>query len=123
MFEDMGFTYLGPVDGHNLEQLCSTLAWAKEMSCPVLVHVRTVKGKGYAPAERQPELSHGVSPFNPQVGPVPSRKKDFSAVMGSKLTALAQEDSRICAITAAMGPGTGLQEYSAVCHDRRGRVC
>ena len=61
MFEDMGFTYLGPVDGHNVEQLCTTLSWAREMACPVLLHVRTVKGKGYKPAEIQPERSHGQS--------------------------------------------------------------
>ena len=78
MFEDMGFTYLGPVDGHNVEQLCTTLAWAREMACPVLLHVRTVKGKGYKPAEVQPERSHGVAPFDPAVGPDLGRSIDFS---------------------------------------------
>ena len=112
LFEDMGFTYLGPVDGHNVEQLCSTLAWAKEMGCPVLVHVRTVKGKGYIPAERKPELCHGVSPFDPSVGISESPGQDFSARFGHTLTALASEDPRICAVTAAMGEGTGLSAFA-----------
>jgi len=112
MFEDMGFTYLGPVDGHNVEQLCTTLAWAREMDCPVLVHVHTQKGKGYAPAEARPELSHGVSPFDPAVGPGTERKVDFSYIFGHELVELAGRDKRICAVTAAMAEGTGLQEFS-----------
>ena len=103
LFEDMGFTYLGPVDGHNVEQLCSTLSWAKEMGCPVLVHVRTVKGKGYIPAERKPELCHGVAPFDPNVGISESHGEDFSARFGKDMMTLASENGRICAITAAMG--------------------
>ncbi len=113
MFEDMGFTYLGPVDGHNLAQLCSTLAWAKELRCPVLVHVRTVKGKGYAPAELEPERCHGVSPFDPRVGVEEHSGEDFSAVLGRELSELAGLDRRVCAITAAMGEGTGLQTFAA----------
>lgn len=113
MFEDMGFTYLGPVDGHNVEQLCTTLAWAKDMDCPVLLHVRTVKGKGYAPAESQPERSHGVSPFDPKQGPELGRSIDFSYILGHELVEMAGKDKRICAITAAMAEGTGLQEFSA----------
>jgi len=113
MFEDMGFTYMGPVDGHNVEQLCATLAWAKEMGCPVLLHVRTVKGKGYAPAERQPERSHGVSPFDPKVGLVSKQTVDFSYIFGHELVELAGKDKRVCAVTAAMAEGTGLQEFAA----------
>ncbi|MBD5149910.1 MAG: 1-deoxy-D-xylulose-5-phosphate synthase [Oscillibacter sp.] len=113
MFEDMGFTYLGPVDGHNVEQLCTTLAWAKEMNCPVLLHVRTVKGKGYEPAELRPERSHGVSPFDPAKGPEQERKVDFSYVLGHELVELAGQDKRICAVTAAMAEGTGLQEFAS----------
>ena len=111
MFEDMGFTYLGPVDGHNVEQLSTTLDWARKMDCPVLVHVRTMKGKGYGPAERQPERCHGVSPFDPAQGPA-QPGVDFSYVFGHELVELAGLDKRICAITAAMGPGTGLQEFA-----------
>lgn len=113
MFEDMGFTYLGPVDGHNVEQLCTTLAWAREMDCPVLLHVRTVKGRGYGPAERQPERSHGVSPFDPAVGPGLERKVDFSYILGHELVEMAGKDRRICAVTAAMAEGTGLQEFAS----------
>lgn len=111
MFEDMGFTYLGPVNGHDVEQLTNTLQWAKEMNCPVLVHVHTQKGHGYAPAESRPERCHGVSPFDPEIGPTSSASLDFSAVFGHELTELAKSDDRICAITAAMGDGTGLQEF------------
>ena len=107
MFEDMGFTYLGPVDGHNVEQLCTTLAWARELNCPVLVHVRTRKGKGYAPAEDRPERCHGVAPFDPEQGPAEKRTPDFSYVLGHELVELAGENKRICAIT------------KCICHYRR----
>ena len=113
MFEDMGFTYLGPVDGHNVEQLCTTLAWAREMDCPVLLHVRTIKGKGYKPAETQPERSHGVSPFDPRVGPDLGRSVDFSYILGHELVEMAGRNRRICAVTAAMAEGTGLQEFAS----------
>ena len=113
MFEDMGFTYLGPVDGHNVEQLATVLAWARELACPVLVHVRTRKGKGYRPAEERPERSHGVPPFDPAVGIPEQQAPDFSYVFGHELVELAGKDRRICAITAAMGPGTGLQEFAS----------
>ncbi len=113
MFEDMGFTYLGPVDGHDVEQLTTTFSWAKEMNCPVLVHVHTKKGCGYAPAESRPERCHGVSPFDVEIGPTTKSDTDFSGVFGHELTELAQSDARICAITAAMGEGTGLQEFSS----------
>ncbi len=113
MFEDMGFTYLGPVDGHNLDQLCSTLAWAKEMNCPVLLHVRTKKGKGYQYAEERPERCHGVAPFDPAAGPAEPSCADFSYAFGHELVEMAGKDKRICAVTAAMAEGTGLQEFSA----------
>ena len=113
MFEDMGFTYLGPVNGHNVEQLSTVLAWARELDCPVLVHVLTQKGKGYLPAEEQPERCHGVPPFDPASGIPSQQAPDFSYIFGHELVELAGEDKRICAITAAMGPGTGLQEFAA----------
>jgi len=118
MFEDMGFTYLGPVDGHNLERLCTTLEWARELRCPVLVHVRTQKGKGYPPAENTPDRYHGVGPFDPEKGLSGEKKTDFSAVFGQTLTELADGDGRICAITAAMGEGTGLERFSHYYPDR-----
>lgn len=113
MFEDMGFTYLGPVNGHDLDQLITTLAWARELGGPVLMHVRTRKGKGYGPAEAQPERCHGVSPFDPAKGPSLKRERDFSYVFGHELVELAGMDKRLCAVTAAMGDGTGLQEFAA----------
>ena len=112
MFEDMGFTYLGPVNGHDVEQLTNTLKWAKELKCPVLLHVHTKKGKGYPPAEREPERYHGVSKFDPRLGMPRERGKDFSAVFGEELCRLAKENKTICAITAAMRDGTGLHDFS-----------
>ena len=112
LFEDMGFTYLGPVDGHSVERLSTTLEWAKELHCPVLVHVRTRKGRGYAPAEETPDRFHGVGPFDPATGTIVPAGEDFSAAFGSAMEQLAQEDGRVCAITAAMVEGTGLREFA-----------
>lgn len=112
MFEDMGFTYLGPVDGHNIEQLCTTLQWARELDCPVLVHVKTQKGKGYAPAEANPDRFHGVGPFAAETGAIAPAAEDFSAVFGRTMEQLAEEDPRVCAITAAMVEGTGLSNFA-----------
>ena len=114
MFENMGFTYLGPVDGHDLNKLRQFMAFAKELNEPVLLHVRTVKGKGYTPAECTPDAFHGVSPFDPETGKAKkSGGKNFSAVFGAKLNELAKRDSRVCALTAAMLSGTGLEAFSA----------
>ena len=113
MFEDMGFTFLGPVDGHNLKELTSLLRWAKELKGPVLLHIRTIKGKGYPFAEQTPDAFHGVSPFNIQTGkPLKAGGSCFSDVFGEELCRLAEEDRRVCAITAAMQAGTGLTEFS-----------
>lgn len=113
MFENMGFTYLGPVDGHNVKQLTQLLRYAKELNEPVLLHVRTIKGKGYAPAETAPDRFHGVGPFDLATGE--SKKaatRDYSAVFGETLCALAEKEPRLCAITAAMQSGTGLTEFA-----------
>ena len=119
MFESMGFSYMGPVDGHDVEALTQSLQWAREQRCPVLLHVRTVKGKGYSPAEERPADYHGVSPFDPVTGkPLRTAKMDFSHVFGQELTALAGEDGRVCAITAAMQEGTGLTEFARKYPDR-----
>ncbi|WP_295857024.1 1-deoxy-D-xylulose-5-phosphate synthase [uncultured Oscillibacter sp.] len=112
LFEDMGFTYLGPIDGHDLDRLCDVLQWAKELRRPVLVHVNTVKGRGYGPAERDPGKFHGVSPFDPQTGLLKKTEQEsFSSVFGRTLAACAAEDGRVCAITAAMADGTGLAPF------------
>ena len=112
-FEDIGFTYLGPVDGHNIEKLENILKMAKEVKGPVLVHIITKKGKGYKIAEENPDKFHGISPFNIETGEklAPS-KKDYSKVFGEKLVELAKKDEKIVAVTAAMKDGTGLKEFA-----------
>ena len=111
MFEEMGFRYLGPVDGHNVKQLSYMLKVAKCYREPVLLHVVTKKGKGYADAEEHPERYHSVGPFAPETGAQPSGRKCFSSVFGEELCSLAARDGRICAITAAMEEGTGLTDF------------
>ncbi|MTQ97332.1 1-deoxy-D-xylulose-5-phosphate synthase [Pseudoflavonifractor sp. BIOML-A6] len=112
LFEDMGFTYLGPVDGHDVRGLTRLLRYAKEMETPVLLHVRTVKGKGYPPAERNPDRFHGVGRFCIQTGePLQSSGPSFSKAFGDALCALAAKDDKICAVTAAMQDGTGLGTF------------
>ena len=113
MFEDMGFSYLGPVDGHDLAELTRILRWARDMEGPVVVHVRTRKGKGYPPAEREPHFFHGVSPFDLKTGkPLCPPTRDFSQVFGETLLEMARENGKICAISAAMVPGTGLSDFA-----------
>lgn len=112
IFENMGLAYLGPVDGNDLINLISLLRLAKEMGRPVLVHVITKKGKGYAPAESNPSKFHGIGKFDPATGETPAKGgKTFSDCFGQTMTELAEEDSRICAITAAMPGGTGLLDF------------
>ena len=113
LFEDMGFQYLGPVDGHDTKKLTFLLQQAKEMREPVLLHVITKKGKGYIPAEEKPSDYHGVSAFNPSFGMRKYTKgASFSQTFGSTMIQLADEDHRICAITAAMEQGTGLELFA-----------
>lgn len=114
LFEDMGFSYLGPVNGHDVEELTDALRWAKEQRCPVLLHVHTKKGKGYLPAEAHPEKFHGVGKFDVFTGKsVGEAKESFSDVFGQTMIELAEEEERVCAITAAMIDGTGLTDYAA----------
>ncbi len=113
MFENMGFTYLGPVDGHDVAYLTKILRYAISLKEPVLLHVRTVKGKGFAPAERNPDAFHGVSPFHPETGePKKTPGESFSSVFGRTMVRLARNDPRICALTAAMVGGTGLDSFA-----------
>ena len=118
-FEDIGFTYLGPVDGHDIEKLENLLNKSTELSGPVLIHIITKKGKGYIPAEKNPDKFHGTSSFNVETGEklAPS-KKDYSKVFGEKLVSLAKEDKRIVAVTAAMTDGTGLTAFAKNFPDR-----
>lgn len=114
MFEEMGFQYLGPVDGHNVESLSTTFSNLKSKQfAPVFLHAITVKGKGFAPAEENPGEFHGVSSFNPShnLDPEISPDASFSVQFGHALVELAKTDSTICAITAAMKYGTGLQYF------------
>jgi len=114
IFEDMGFAYLGPIDGHNIEKLERVMLRAKELKRPCLIHVKTVKGKGYAFAESQPTDFHGLGSFDVATGTHPSKSKpDYSEVFGTTLCEAACENQRLCAITAAMGPGCGLNEFAA----------
>lgn len=118
MFDSMGIYYLGPVDGHDVDQLETVIRWAKEMNTPVLVHVISKKGKGCAYAEEHPDKYHGVGRFDPVTGKMPEAKPCFSSVFGSKLTQLAETNHNIVAITAAMCAGTGLTGFSERFPDR-----
>lgn len=119
MFEQMGFTYLGPVDGHDVLAICDLLQIAKDMKKPVLIHVKTKKGKGYSYAEQQPNKYHGVSKFNIGTGqPLKKAVTNFSTEFGKELVRLAKTNQKICAITAAMPSGTGLGTFSQLYGNR-----
>jgi len=113
LFEGLGFYYFGPVDGHNLKELTQIFQKVKSWKGPVLVHVKTKKGKGYKPAEDNPEFFHRVAPFDIETGKLKSKSKtpNFSSIFGDFLVELAKEDKRIVAITAAMALGTGLNKF------------
>ena len=112
-FEDIGFTYLGPVDGHNIEKLESILQLSKQVNGPVLIHVLTKKGKGYKFAEENPDRFHATSPFDIETGePKKTKGKDYSKVFGEKLIELAKENDKIVAVTASMKNGTGLAKFA-----------
>ena len=120
LFEDMGITYLGPVDGHDVKQLSRVLNEAKRLDHAVLVHVLTKKGKGYAPAEKNPSAFHGVNPFDISTGKPKKAKTapSYTDVFSKKLVELAGRDKRIVAITAAMPDGTGLTLFKNEFPDR-----
>ena len=112
-FEDIGFRYLGPVDGHNEEELERMLRITKELDGPVLLHVITKKGKGYKIAEENPDKFHATGPFDIETGKGKKEKsKDYSKVFGDKLVELAQKNDKIVAITASMKDGTGLSKFA-----------
>ena len=113
IFEELGFNYVGPVDGHNIELLINTLKMVRKEKGPVLLHVITKKGKGYEFSERDPSLYHGIGPFKLETGsPLRGTQLTFSDVFGQTLTELAGKDERIVAITAAMKEGTGLDSFA-----------
>jgi 1-deoxy-D-xylulose-5-phosphate synthase len=121
LFEAFGFDYIGPLNGHRLEELTQTLQGVTRLKGPVLVHVMTRKGKGYPPAEANPSMFHGVGPFDRETGEVSAAKggaASYTSVFGRTLVEQAEADERMVAITAAMPDGTGLQEFAARFPDR-----
>lgn len=112
MFEDMGIRYMGPIDGHNIEQMCEAMETAKSISGPVLLHVNTIKGKGYDFAEKSPSRFHGISNFDVDTGEAKSGSVTFGSEFGDLMCKMAERDKRICLITAAMTLGTGLEKFS-----------
>ena len=111
-FEEMGFTYLGPIDGHDIPQMIALLREAKALERPVVVHVITQKGKGYSLSEKNPEKFHGIAPFSPDTGTVASSSRtSCSEAFGEAMLELAEKDERVVAITAAMRDGTGLRPF------------
>ena len=118
-FEDIGFKYLGPIDGHNIEDMELIFKRAKELDEPVLIHVLTKKGKGYKPAEEEPDKFHATSPFCIETGkPKTQKSKDYSKVFGEKLVKIADKNKNVVAITAAMKDGTGLADFAKKYPDR-----
>ena len=111
-FSEMGFDYLGPVDGHDVQTLEKVIRWAREMEAPVLLHVLTKKGKGCPYAEQDPERYHGVGPFDPQTGRLATEGESFSSRFGEALCRYAESDEKLTAITAAMSGGTGLEGFA-----------
>lgn len=122
LFEDMGLTYIGPVDGHNVNELVSTFKHALNLNKPVIVHVRTVKGKGYKFAEKYPSKFHGIDPFNIKTGELKKSKdesvRSYTDVFGNKMCSMAKENDRLVAVCAAMPHGTGLIDFSKQFKDR-----
>ncbi|MDO4580999.1 MAG: 1-deoxy-D-xylulose-5-phosphate synthase [Bacillota bacterium] len=114
IFEELGFTYLGPVDGHDIKALVDMFRRAQSYDEPVLIHLHSKKGRGYAPAEQQPERYHGIAPFDPASGELldPKSAPCYTDIFGQELCELAERDERIIAITAAMADGTGLLPFS-----------
>ncbi len=118
MFSEMGFNYLGPVDGHDLGRLETAIRYARDVGAPVLLHVLTKKGKGCDYTEQDPERYHGVSAFDPKTGVMPEAAPCFSSVFGDTLCDLAGKNQNLVAITAAMTSGTGLDGFAAKYPDR-----
>lgn len=120
-FEELGFKYIGPVDGHDIEALRLSLMMAKQVGGPIMIHALTKKGKGYAPAEANPDLFHGTAPFNIVTGErdkPANRAPTYTSTFGRCLLELAGQDDRLVAVTAAMAQGTGLEPFSKQFPDR-----
>ena len=120
LFENMGITYIGPIDGHNIPLMLSAFEAAGQSKTPVLVHVITKKGKGYAPAEHDPASFHGVEPFDTSTGEKKAEKvcKSYTDIFSDTITGIGESNPNVVAITAAMADGTGLKEWSKRFPDR-----
>lgn len=112
LFDELGFRYIGPINGHDLESLISCLEYAKTESKPVLLHARTIKGMGYAPAQKHPSDFHGVSGFDAATGKLRPGSESYSMTFGKSLIRIAESNPKVVAITCAMPDGTGLNEYA-----------
>ena len=114
LFEELGFNYIGPVDGHNIDELVATLTNMRNLKGPQFLHIKTKKGKGYAPAEKDPIGFHGVPKFDPISGELPKHnaKPTYSKIFGDWLCQMAEKDSKIIGITPAMREGSGMVEFS-----------
>lgn len=118
IFEELGFYYAGPFDGHNLKGLCKVFDQLKDIDKPMVIHVMTKKGKGYLPAEEHPDVFHGVKSFDVKTGATPEGGMNFSKAFGDAMVDLAKENETIVAITAAMPDGTGLNKFQVAYPDR-----
>ena len=118
IFENFGFEYLGPVDGHDLEALINVLRLAKSKQKPVFVHVCTKKGKGYSPAEHHPDVFHGIGPFCVESGKVEASQKTYSDIFGDALFVAANKNEKVIGITAAMPDSTGMSNFAKYFKDR-----
>lgn len=119
LFEELGFNYVGPIDGHNIELMIETLKRIRSSSSPVLIHVITKKGKGYEFSEKNPSQFHGIGPFKLETGlPTKESSQTYSEVFGDTLIELAEKDDKIITISAAMREGTGLEHFAKIYPDR-----
>ncbi len=120
LFDDLGLDYIGPIDGHDVGALINVLEIAKSNPDPIIIHIKTVKGKGYLHAENDPEKFHGISKFDVETGEIVTdrTKKDYSAVFGEKLVEIAAKNEKVVAITGAMPSGTGLMDFKSTYPER-----
>jgi 1-deoxy-D-xylulose-5-phosphate synthase len=118
MFEEMGFEYIGPIDGHDIKSMTRALELARAFNSPALVHVITQKGRGFTPAERSPETFHGVGLYDPETGETESGGESFSRTFGAVMCELGARSGELCAVTAAMASGTGLAPFKTLFPER-----
>lgn len=118
LFDELGFKYMGPIDGHDIDSIITCLEYAKTEKAPVLLHVKTIKGKGYFPAEKHPASFHGVGRFDAKTGEIPESSLSYSSCFGKAVTRIAADNKKVVAITCAMPDGTGLIPFSREFKDR-----